>query len=73
MWFVMEAQKIIRALTPKRIAAHVGVTENAVYNVKAHFPARWYPLVRDLCAEAGIDCPDGAFKWARQQETGTAL
>lgn len=25
------------------------------------FPASWYPVIADLCDEAGLDCPRDAF------------
>lgn len=59
----MNATHLKKTLTGKRIAQRVGVTESAVGNCKDTFPAGWYPAVRDLCAEVGIDCPMNAFNW----------
>lgn len=60
----MAARDIIKTLGPKAIADRVGVHIHAVYNCKETMPPSWYPHVRDLCAEAGIECPDEAFRWA---------
>ena len=30
------------------------------------FPPAWYPVIRDLCAVAGVECSDEAFKWRLQ-------
>ena len=60
----MTTDQIIRTLTAKRIAARVGVKENAVYNRKSTFPAAWYTGVREMCDEAGIDCPEALFNWS---------
>ena len=62
---MQNASDIKKALTGKRIATRVGVSEQAVGNCKETFPAGWYPAVRELCAEAGIDCPLAAFNWAK--------
>jgi hypothetical protein len=64
---------LIDTLGAKRIAERVGKGQPSVSIAKRGIPARWYPLVREMCAEDGIDCPEDAFNWARPQETGTAL
>lgn len=48
-----------------RIADALGVSKAAVSNAVADnkFPASWYPGVRDLCAEAKVNCPEGLFNW----------
>lgn len=68
----MEAQRIIRSLTPKRIAARVGVGVNAVYNVTELFPAHWFPHISALCAEDGIPCAESAFRFERKKRSGSA-
>jgi hypothetical protein len=67
------AATLVESLGTKRLTARIGVKRSMVSAAKAGIPARWYPLVRELCAEDGIDCPEDAFNWARPQETGTAL
>lgn len=27
------------------------------------FPANWYPTMKSICAEYGVDCPESAFNW----------
>lgn len=71
----MSVRATIEALGVKRICECVGVGENAVYAAAAagKFPARWYPHIRDLCKEEGIDYPDTLFNWAwGDQKTGSA-
>lgn len=29
------------------------------------FPSGWYPFIRDLCTERGIEAPDHLFRWSR--------
>lgn len=39
----------------------VGVTQISNASVEGQFPARWFAILRDMCAEAGIDCPEYLF------------
>lgn len=47
------------------ICARLGVTSHSVRGVRARgeFPARWYAGIKLMCAEKGIDCPDGLFNF----------
>lgn len=45
----------------------VGLTQVSNASVEGRFPAKWYIAMRELCASAGIDCPEGLFNF-----TGTA-
>lgn len=29
------------------------------------FPAGWYPFIRELCIERGIETPDHLFRWSK--------
>lgn len=47
------------------IAAAVRVGATAVSNaaVDNRFPARWFFAVKELCDQAGIDCPEHLFSF----------
>lgn len=64
----MSATEIKLRLGQQRIAERVGVGENAVYNVKHKFPPGWYPYVKEMCDEEGIDCPLSAFGWTKRRK-----
>jgi hypothetical protein len=45
------------------MAAHLGVGLTAVNNAvhRGAFPSNWFFCLKDLCDEAGIDCPKELF------------
>lgn len=47
------------------IAVAVGVGTTAVSNaaVENRFPARWFFVVRKLCSDRNIDCPEALFSF----------
>lgn len=59
------ASKIIDALTVKTIVDNTGLTERNVRHAKStgKFSARWFQVLRDLCIEHGVYCPEDAFSW----------
>lgn len=63
---------IIEALGVDAIAAAVDCKRKTVTVVKyrGHFPPAWYPIIKGMCDDAGIDCPDSAFKFKFPPETG---
>lgn len=68
------AQHIIKTLTVRRIARALGVGGTAVYKYdtpEGKLPPGWFPVVRDLCAAEGIDCPMDAFAWKAPANAGT--
>lgn len=52
-------------LGQKQIALALGVGATAVNNavVRGVFPATWFPVIRKLCADEGIECPETAFNF----------
>lgn len=57
---------ICDALGRREIAAAVGVKPSAVSNAvfQGKFPAKWFIVVSEMCASAGIDCPAEIFAFA---------
>jgi hypothetical protein len=47
------------------IASACGVSNHSVRNARwqGGFPASWFPVIRQMCAKAGLDCPEGAFNF----------
>lgn len=62
-----DVSSICRTIGRKEMEARLGVSKAAIANAVAQgrFPARWYIVVREMCAESGIVCPDAAFSFAK--------
>lgn len=54
---------ICDALGRKNIAVRLGRTVAAVSNAATDgvFPSSWYLIIKQMCEEEGVDCPDAAF------------
>lgn len=59
------ARHIADTLTQRAIAQRLGLGVTAVNNAvkRGVFPASWFPVVREMCREADIDCPETAFNF----------
>lgn len=57
---------ICDALGRKEISVRVKRTAAAVSNAASEgvFPAGWYLVIKEMCAEKGIGCPDGLFRFS---------
>jgi len=53
------------ALGRKEIAARLEVGAAAVSNASSDglFPAGWYAVIREMCQESGLNCPDTLFNF----------
>lgn len=56
---------ICDAIGRSTIASAVGVGLTAVSNaaVAGKFPAKWFPIIRKLCVDAGISCDEQHFSF----------
>lgn len=56
------------------IALRIGRTVAAVSNATSGgaFPAGWYLVIRQMCDERGLECPDSLFRFVRDQKKGAA-
>ena len=65
-----DIKQIVSTIGVSEIAAHVGVTNASVYNAiyDGKFPAAWYRVVTDLCAEKKQDAPLDLFRWKAAKE-----
>jgi hypothetical protein len=68
MWIMgrmTKAKHIADQLGQAKIALALGVGVTAVNNAvsRKHFPATWYPVIRDMCRAVGKDCPESAFNF----------
>lgn len=59
------AKRIADLIGRQTIARRVGVKYGAVSAAvtRGGFPASWHLIVKDLCAERSVDCPDEAFSF----------
>lgn len=59
------ASAICDALGRRNIAARLDRKVTAVSNAAAGgvFPSSWYLAIREMCAEAMIDCPEHLFSF----------
>lgn len=64
---------ICDALGRKTVAERLGVRPTAVSNAvtDGRFPARWFPVVRGMCEERGLDCPENAFNFKTPESVTT--
>ncbi|MCD1621077.1 hypothetical protein K7H20_23865 [Salipiger manganoxidans] len=60
-----DIQHIAKTLGQKRIADALEVQATAVNNAvtRGAFPTSWFFVIKELCDEAGIDCPLVLFKF----------
>lgn len=62
----MSTVKIICDRIGRRpMAQALGVRPTAISNAVSEgmFPARWFVVVRRMCGERGIDCPEALFNF----------
>lgn len=47
------------------VAAECDIGVTAISNACAanRFPAKWFLIIRQMCGDAGIDCPEGLFSF----------
>lgn len=63
------ARKILTALDREKIARLCGVKPRSIRTaMKNGIPSSWFPIIRQLCEEAEIDCPEAAFNWKQPVE-----
>lgn len=58
-------QHIAKALGQRSIAEALGVSPTAVNNavMRGAFPTSWFFVVRDMCADKGVECPTDIFNF----------
>lgn len=58
-------QHIADQIGQRQIATALGVGTTAVSNavVRGSFPTSWFLVVKRLCDERGVDCPETAFNF----------
>lgn len=68
-----KAKHIADQLGQAKIALALGVGVTAVNNAvsREYFPATWYPVIRDMCREAGQECPESAFNFKSPSSVST--
>jgi len=59
------ASDVCDALGRKLMAERLRVGLTAISNASSQgqFSARWYAVIKSLCAETGFDCPDHLFSF----------
>lgn len=65
-----DIKQIVSAIGVSEIASQVGVTNASVYNAiyDGKFPAAWYRVVKDLCAERSQSVSLDLFRWKETKE-----
>lgn len=60
---MISVSNICDAIGRQRIARAVGVKPTAVSNAvaEARFPAKWFLVLSEMCAESGLECPATLF------------
>lgn len=64
------AREILKVIGRQQLAEELGVglTTISSASVEGLFPPAWYPTVRRLGAEAGIEVPEHLFKWRKSND-----
>lgn len=57
--------EITDAIPSELMCARLGVSAHSVRGARTSgvFPASWYAVLSDICAEVGVGCPRDAFNW----------
>jgi len=64
---MITVRQICNSLGRKEVSLRLGVNLQSVSNavVAECFPARWYAIIKDMCDEEGLECPESLFAFAR--------
>jgi hypothetical protein len=62
---IKSARELAQQLGQADIARQLKVGPTAVNNALARgaFPPSWYPVIRDMSLQKGIECPESAFNF----------
>lgn len=65
------ASDICDALGRKAMSERLGVGLTAISQacVEGKFSARWFKIVRSMCSDAGIECPDHLFSFIADESS----
>ena len=60
---MITTSEILETLGQKRVGRALGVVPPSISNAKRvnRFPACWFLVLREMCGEAGLDCPEALF------------
>ncbi len=61
------ADRLGRAHIARRLGIHRKNITVALGDLGRFRPA-WFPTIRDMCAEKGIDCPESAFNFREAEQ-----
>ncbi|PHR61799.1 MAG: hypothetical protein COA43_01115 [Robiginitomaculum sp.] len=67
---IITIEDAIEKLGRENIISGTGLTTRSVSVAKTDsaFPASWYPIIKRLAAEKGLDVSDGLFKFKKIKE-----
>lgn len=65
-----DVKSIVAAVGSEKIQAKTGKSEHSVRAAIRDklFPAKWYPVIKELCADVGQDCPLHLFNFIQPDE-----
>jgi hypothetical protein len=71
---MVSTSEICDKLGRGNIAVSLGVKPQAVSNAvnSGKFPAKWYRVIKEQCAQADIECPDEVFSFVKNQQVDAA-
>lgn len=63
--------EIVERISRPLLGEMLGVKRQAITNAVSdrRFPAKWFSVIHDLCAERGIDCPRELFAFVAPPST----
>lgn len=59
-------EKLLEVIDRKELEVRYGFTKQDVSRakIKGQFSAKWFPYVRSLCVDVGVDVPEYLFCWS---------
>jgi len=71
---MLDVRAIIAAVGSEKIQEKTGKSEHSVRAALRDklFPAKWYPVIKELCEEVGQECPLYLFNFIHAGEAPSA-
>ncbi|WP_412550554.1 hypothetical protein [Shimia sp. MIT910701] len=65
-----DVKSIVAAVGSEKIQEKTGKSEHSVRAAIRDklFPAKWYPVIKELCADVGEECPLHLFNFIQSEE-----
>lgn len=71
---MLDVKSIVAAVGSEKIQEKTGKSEHSVRAAirEKLFPAKWYPVIKELCAEVEQECPLHLFNFIQSDDDASA-